>query len=199
VQADWLAAMPATTHYPYIILSAFALLLLLHWFWCRYVAYPIAFERHLKQGKNWVYIPLRWKGAHKFHILLLSRLLIILVIVVGIFILSYYSRKSTLPWAAGFGIALGVLVFKLNSLWLKSRYQQQEDAYYFLHDELRVKLESEGKDIADSAFKNLAAYQYQNLLRKADEQGKLLSTLKTQSGMSRNPRKEITARDPVES
>ena len=56
-----------------------------------------------------------------------------------------------------------------------ARYRQQEDAYYFLHDELRAKLESEGKDMAESAFKSLAAYQHQNLLRKADEKGKLLS------------------------
>ena len=52
--------------------------------------------------------------------------------------------------------------------------------------------------MADSAFKNLAAYQHQNLLRKADEQGKLLPTLKAESRKSRKHRKEIKAQEPVE-
>jgi hypothetical protein len=190
--------MPATTQLPYIILSAFAALLLSQWAWCRFVAYPLAFERKLKQGKHWVYIPLRWKGAHKFQVVLVSRLLMILAVAVGLFLLSHYSRKSTWPWLAGFGLVLGAVVLKLNSLWLSGRYRQQEDAYYFLHDELRAKLESEGKDMADSAFKSLAAYQHQNLLRKADEQGKLLATLKAQSRMSRKHRKETRSQEPVE-
>lgn len=190
--------MPAIIPFQYIILSCFAALLLLQWAWCSFAAYPIAFERQLKQGKSWVYIPLRWKGAHKFQVVLIARLLMILAVAVGLFILTHYSRKSAWPWLAGFGIILGALVLKLNSLWLASRYRQQEDAYYFLHDELRAKLESEGKDMADSAFKSLAAYQHQNLLRKADEQGKFLATLKTRSRMSRKHRREIKSQEPVE-
>lgn len=190
--------MLAKINYQYIVWGSFIGLLVLHWLWCQFVAYPISFERHLKKGKSWVYIPLRWQGAYKVQILFVSRLLMILVVAVGVLLLSHYTRKSGAPWFAAFGIGIGFLVLRLNSLWLKVRYQQQEDAYYFLHDELRAKLEGEGKDMGDSAFKSLAAYQHQNLLRKADEQGHLIQTLSSQSKKSRKHRKEIKAEETVE-
>ncbi len=190
--------MLSTIHYQYIILGSFIALLVLHWFWCQFVAYPISFERHLKKGKPWVYIPMRWQGAYKFQIVFLSRLLMVLVVAVGVLLASHYSRKSGIPWLVGFGAGIGLLVLRLNALWLKHRYKQQEDSYYYLHDELRTRLENEGKDMADSAFKNLAAYQHQNLLRKADEQGKLIQTLRAQSKISRKQRKEVKAEAPVE-
>ena len=52
--------------------------------------------------------------------------------------------------------------------------------------------------MTDSAFKSLAAYQHQNLLRKADEQGQLIQTLRAQSRMSRKHRKDVKAEAPVE-
>jgi hypothetical protein len=190
--------MLAKTHYPYILIGSFVALLLLHWLWCQFVAYPISFERNLKKGKSWVYIPLRWQGAYKVQITLVSRLLLVVVIAVGVLVLCHFTRRTTVPWIIGYGLGIGVVVTRLNALWLKLRYKQQEDAYYFLHDELRVRLENEGKDIADSAFKSLAAYQHQNLLRKADEQGRLIQTLRSQSKLSRKHRKEIKAQEPVE-
>lgn len=190
--------MPTTIQYQYIILGSFVGLLLLHWLWCRFVAYPASFEHNLKQGKHWVYIPLRWRGGYKFQVLLVSRLLMVLAVAAGVLLAAHLSRKSTWPWLAGYGLGIGFLVLRLNALWLKLRYKQQEDSYYFLHDELRAKLESEGKDMADSAFRNLAAYQHQNFLRKADEQGQLIQTLRTQSRKSRKHRKDIKAQEPVE-
>lgn len=190
--------MLAKIQYQYIILGSLVTLLILHWLWCQFVAYPISFERNLKKGKSWVYIPLRWRGAYKLQITTVSRLLMVAVVAVGVLLLSHYSRKATMPWIIGFGLGIGIVVIRLNALWLKIRYKQQEDAYYFLHDELRVKMESEGKDMADSAFKSLAAYQHQNLLRKADEQGELIKTLRSQSQKSRKHRKEIKAQEPVE-
>jgi hypothetical protein len=52
--------------------------------------------------------------------------------------------------------------------------------------------------MAESAFKSLAAYQHQNLLRKADEGGTLLKTLKNQAKISRKYRKEVRTRETVE-
>lgn len=190
--------MLAKFNYQYIVLGLVVGLLVLQWLWCQFVAYPISFERNLKKGKSWVYIPLRWQGGYKFQIVLVSRVLMILIVAVGVAVLTHYTRKSSTPWIIGFGIGVGVVVLRLNALWLTIRYKQQEDSYYFLHDELRVKLESEGKDMADSAFKNLAAYQHQNLLRKADEQGRLIQTLRTQSKASRKHRKAVKAQEPVE-
>jgi hypothetical protein len=185
-------------NYPYIILGLFVGLMIVHSLWCLYIAYPISFEKNLKKGKSWVYIPLRWKGFYKIQVLFFSRIIMICMVALGMFLLSHYTRKSGGAWLAAFGLGLGVMIWKLNSLWLVRRYHQQEDSYYFMHDELRTKLEGEGKDMGDSAFKNLAAYQHQNLLRKADEKGQLIKTLSIQAKQSRKYRQQSRPKEPVE-
>jgi hypothetical protein len=190
--------MTSNPNYPYILLGLLALLLIVQWAWCSYVAYPISFERKLKRGKPWVYIPIRWKGSRKFQVVTLTRLLMAAIVAVGALSLGYFTKKSEAPWMLVYVVALGFLVMRLNTFWLDFRYRQQEDSYYFLHDELRAKLEGEGKDMAESAFKSLAAYQHQNLLRKADESGTLLKTLKNQAKISRKYRKEVRTRETVE-
>lgn len=182
----------------YTAWGVLASLLLLHWAWCHFVAFPISFERKLKRGKPWVYIPIRWKGGHKLQILLVTRILMLALIAAGVVLLCHYSRKTEAPWILLYAIMAGFVVLRLNAVWLDSRYRQQEDSYYFLHDELRTKLESEGKDMAESAFKSLAAYQHQNLLRKADEKGMLIKTLRSQAKMSRKYRKDVRSRQTVE-
>jgi hypothetical protein len=191
--------MLAKTQYQYITWGLFAGLLLLHWAWCTFVAYPISFEKNLKRGKSWVYIPLQWKGSYKFQIVFFSRIIMLSLLAVSVILISHYTHKEEPYWMLVYGLCLGFLILRLNALWLELRYQQQEDAYYFLHDELRIKLEGEGKDMADAAFKNLAGYQHQNLLRKADEQGQLIKTLKSQAKKSRKRRKEVRSQQhPVE-
>jgi hypothetical protein len=181
---------------PYVGLGLLALLLVLHWAWCWLVAYPISFERQLKKGKPWVYIPLRWRGGRKLWIVFISRLLMLAVVALGVALSGHFLRRDEAPWLFAYFLILGFLIMRINALWLALRYRQQEDSYYFLHDELRLRLESEGKDMPESAFKNLAAYQHQNLLRKADEKGELIKTLRSQAKVSRKNRKQ--ARTPVE-
>ncbi len=183
----------------YIAWGLLATLLLLHWLWCEFVAYPISFEKNLKKGKSWVYIPKQWKGAYKFQIRLLSRIIMLGLVSTGILLVNLYTPKVGNVWYMAYGVALGFLVMRLDAVWLHIRYQQQEDSYYFLHDELRAKLESEGKTMGEGAFKSLAAYQHQNLLRKADEQGILIKTLGAQAKNSRNQRKVVRIHEPVES
>jgi len=181
---------------PYVGLGLLVLLLVLHWAWCWLVAYPISFERQLKKGKPWVYIPLRWRGGRKLWIIFISRILMLAVVALGVALSGHFLRRDEAPWLFAYFLILGFLIVRINALWLALRYRQQEDSYYFLHDELRVRLESEGKDMPESAFKNLAAYQHQNLLRKADEKGELIKTLGSQAKVSRKNRKQ--ARTPVE-
>jgi hypothetical protein len=190
--------MISKPNYQYIALGLLAGLLLLHWAWCNFIAYPISFERKLKRGKPWVYIPIRWKGFYKIQVVLFTRLLMLAIMVLGVGLFAQYIGKTEIHYIILFACAIGFLVMRLNALWLDLRYRQQEDAYYFLHDELRAKLEGEGKDMAESAFKSLAAYQHQNLLRKADEGATLLKTLKNQAKISRKYRKEVRTRETVE-
>jgi hypothetical protein len=182
----------------YIAWGLLSSLLILHWAWCQFIAYPISFEKQLKKGKPWVYIPLQWKGFYKFQIRTVSRLIMLGLVGSGIFLVSLYSSHSSAPLYMAYGVAMGIIVNRLDSLWLHIRYRQQEDSYYHLHDELRAKLEGEGKDMGEAAFKSLAAYQHQNLLRKADQQGILIKTLRDQAKVSRQHRKTAPIREPVE-
>src|SRR5215208_6641725 len=93
-------------------------LLLIHWAWCHFVAFPISFERKLKKGKPWIYIPIRWKGAYKLQILLVTRLLMLAVVAVGVALLSHYTRKSESPWLLVYVVLIGFLALRLNALWL---------------------------------------------------------------------------------
>jgi predicted outer membrane lipoprotein len=184
--------------YPYIGIGLLAALMVAHWAWCCYIAFPMAFERQLKRGKPWVYIPIRWKGGYKLQIALVTRILLLCGTALATALAIHYSQRNGATWLIGFGLAAGFGMLRLNALWLSIRYSQQEDGYYFLHDELRTRLESEGKDMPESAFKSLAIYQHHTLLRKADEKGELIKALRTQARMSRKYRKDVRTREPVE-
>jgi hypothetical protein len=179
--------------------GGFALSLLAHALWSHYIAYPQAFEKHLKNGKPWVYIPLRWKGLYKSQALWVGRLLLISALAFG---LGVVALASIAPMAVALTVAfvlLSALLLRWNALWLSLRYRQQEDTYYHLHDSLKEKLESEGKDFTEAAFRNLAAYQHQNLLRKADEGGHLTQTLRQQAQLSKAHKRVQPSREQVES
>lgn len=179
--------------------AAFAITLLVHALWCHHVAYPQAFEKHLKNGKPWVYIPLRWKGFYKSQALWIERALLLVALGLGIALVNQIpAKRSALALSVAF-IVLAVALLRWNALWLNLRYRQQEDTYFHLHDSLREKLESEGKDYTETAFRNLAAYQHHHLLRKADEGGHLTQTLKQQAKLSREHRRVHPARETVES
>jgi len=162
----------------YILWGALLAAICLHLVWCFYVAYPAAFERQFKKGKSWVYIPLRWKGFHKFLAVLISRIFALTMAVSGAEVLAHYTGKNEVLWVVGFSIALLYLGLKLQSFWLYRRYRQQEDAYYRLHDALRLEMIQSGKDFTEAQFRSLATYQHQQRLRKADETGKLLALLR---------------------
>ena len=166
--------------------GTFVLFLAAHFLWCQFAAYPAAFESQLRRGKSWIYIPLRWKGFHKFAVLSLSRLLILsvagsgtllLIFYTHIFYAHFYTHKQGPLWIAGFATVLFLAVYRLDAFWNHLRYRQQEDAYYRLHDELCAKFTEEGNH-TKAQIRSLVAYQHQQSLHKADEAGHFLAALK---------------------
>ncbi len=190
--------MTKEQQFQYFAWGLLALLLAIQWAWCQYIAFPISFEKNLKRGKPWVYIPIRWRGAYKTQIKFISKIIVLALVTAGLLVIDAYANKHRGFLYGVYAIGLGIVFMRLEILLLNIRYQQQEDMYYYLHDELRHKLANEGKDIGESAFKSLAAYQYQNFLRKADEQGQLIKTLTAEAKISRKKRKESPIPEPVE-
>jgi hypothetical protein len=188
-----------TEHRLIAVAGVLAMNLLAHALWCLYIAYPKGFEKHLKNGKPWVYIPLRWKGFHKVISTWGGRALLLSALGLGLLAIAL-ALKTQSPWVLSISaIVLALALFRWNAALLELRYRQQEDAYFHLHDSLKEKLESEGKDYTEAAFRNLAAYQHHHLLRKADEGGHLAQTLREQAQLSKEHRKVNKVRQVVES
>lgn len=154
--------------------------------WCGFAAYPAAFEYQLRRSKPWVYVPLRWKGFHKFLFLSVARLIHLGIALSAMALLSHYTRWKEPLWArALMTLAFFFLAARLGMVWAHARYRQQENVYYLLHDDLRLKLDREGKDYTGAQFRSLAAYQHQQRLRKADESGNFLSSLSREARLAR--------------
>jgi len=146
------------------------------------MAYPAAFERQLRRGKSWVYIPMRWKGSHKSTVLTVSRLLLLAIAASGtaLFVVHYLHRRQL--WVVLPAVfILAVVAARLERLWTHLRYRQQEDVYYRLYDALHDRLEQEGKDYTEAQLRNLATYQHQQQLRKSEEASEFLPALNRES------------------
>lgn len=188
----------------YFLWGALALLLAAQAVWGLFFAYPVGFERMLRRGRTWVYVPLGWKGFRKLQILFVSRVLVLGVTVTGTYLAALLfilreGRKHGSLWIAGTILVLYVIAAWLQATWNGLRYRQQEDAYYLLHDELRAKLEGENKDYSETQLRSLSAYQHQQRLRKADEEGKLLPVLQAEARLFRQARpaaQQNAARSP---
>ena len=153
--------------------------------WVIYIAYPVFLEKQVQKGRSWVYLPLHWKSARKFWTKIFSRIFFLANWLLGAYCFNTLLHKENKFWIL---VSLGVsfiLIYALHRLLMTYRYQQQEDSYYFIHDELSGKMENEGKQITKTASQNLASYRLQSLLRTADLENRFLATLNAQAKLSR--------------
>jgi hypothetical protein len=165
----------------YGLWGGLAALLALQFLWIHFVAYPAHFERMLRRGRGWVYIPLRWKGFYKFQVQLVTRISVIAVALLTLALMIHYTGNRKPLWVAAYVGASYVAASWIGSFWTRLRYRQQEDAYFLQLDELRAKLEQENKDYSDVQLRNLSAYQHQQKLHRADEEGKFLAVLREEA------------------
>jgi hypothetical protein len=165
----------------YWLAGGLAAVLGLQFLWVHFVAYPARFERMLRKGRTWVYIPQRWKGFYKVQVLLVSRLLVIGATLLAVFLMVEYTDNRKPPWVAAYAVAAYVAAAWAGAAWSSLRYRQQEDAYFLQLDELRAKFDLENKDYSDSQLRNLSAYQHQQKLHRADEEGKLLAVIRDEA------------------
>jgi hypothetical protein len=164
--------------------------------WSLFVGYPAAFERMLRRGRAWVYVPQRWKGLHKFYVLLASRLLVAAIALLVTLLLSQYTGRVHAAWLAGFFAVAWFAATWLQGFWSGFRYRQQEDGYFLMLDELRAKMEQENKDFNDAQLRSLSAYQHQQRLHVADEGRRFLEALASEARRFRQARQSRPAGPP---
>lgn len=172
----------------YWLWAAFALTLVAQAFWSLYLAYPGGLERMLRRGRSWVYVPMAWKGFRRLRLLFVSRLLTLTGSTLWAVLLAHHTGRQKAWWVAGFFLFGYAALSWLQAVWSGFRFKQQEDAYYLLHDELRAKMESENKDFTEAQLRSLSAYQHQQRLRKAEEEGQFLKVLDAEAKRSRKAR-----------
>jgi hypothetical protein len=165
----------------YILWGSLAALLGLQFLWIHFVAYPARFEKMLRKGRTWMYIPQRWKGFYKVQVMFVSRLLVTAIALVLLFLMIQYTGNHKPLWIAAYVAAAYIIAAWVGSAWTNLRYRQQEDAYFLQLDELRAKLDQENKDYSDAQLRNLSAYQHQQKLHRADEEGKLAAVLRDEA------------------
>jgi hypothetical protein len=167
----------------------FAAALIALWLWCLFIAYPLVLEKFIKRGILWLYLPLKWKGIKKKTIALFTPVLLLAVMVLGTIVVRLYTKELPVYYSGLIATILIIAVFLLHSLCLKRRFRQQEDYYFHIRGEINRKMEAEGKNPSETEMNNLASFQYQHLLRAADEKGKMLKTLAEQSSVARKNKK----------
>jgi hypothetical protein len=180
--------MPDTNSTTYALWGGLVALLALQFLWIHYVAYPARFERMLRKGRTWVYIPQKWKGFYKLQVLFVSRLLVIGIAILVLSLMVHYTGNHKPLWISAYVAAAYIAASWVGSAWTNFRYRQQEDAYFLQLDELRAKYEIENKDFSDAQLRNLSAYQHQQKLHRADEEGKLLAVIRDEARRFRKAR-----------
>lgn len=155
------------------------ILVLVYLNWNHNQLYPLYLERQIRKGKSWLYLPLNWNPKRKAFTRLVSKILFSLsafsILIASLFI----DLDMVIAVLIGSGISF--LIWVLGSIILKKRFQQQVNAYFGFVDAIVAEFEREGKRFSEQELNNLAAYQFQNALRSADSNSRLLKELDERS------------------
>ena len=171
-----------------IIAACFAALLILHLFWCLYVAYPIALDNFIRRGRAWLYLPIRWRGFYKFFVIGFTNLNSLAVPVLGVLTLHLFVPALS-PWILGVSAVVFIVVFFfVNHNLLKWRFKQQLDVYFSIRRRIQDQNYEKGQKMSEAEVDNIASFQHQNLLREADRSGKLLKTMNLESSQAKKKR-----------
>jgi hypothetical protein len=165
------------------ILSLLAYILL--WYWCLYAAYPLSLDKKIKKGKSWLYIPAKWRDKRKLLVILLTPFFLILPILLSTQSLSLAAGNTSLFFISGSAFISSLLVMTLFSYLVNIHFRQQQDFYFYIKDQISFKSELDGKKLSNMEINNLASFQHQNFLQKADKEGMLLMALKKQTQLAK--------------
>ena len=181
----------------YALWGGLVVALALQFLWIHFIAYPARWERLLRKGRTWIYIPQRWKGFYKLQVMFVSRVLVIVIAILALSLMVHYTGNRKPLWISAYVAAAYIAASWAGTAWTSLRFRQQEDAYFLQLDELRAKLELENKDYSDSQLRNLSAYQHQQKMHRADEEGKLLTVLRDEARRFRKARPLVERAAPL--
>jgi hypothetical protein len=148
--------------------------------WARNHAFGLFLDKQVKKGKAWVYLPIGWTPKTRALKALVLKLLLFCSITFGSLSLSLIIGAQK-ELGLGLVVTYAITVLILGKISIQHRFNQQENAYYSIQDAIISESEREGKRISDTELQNLASYQFQNALRTADSNKRLLKELDERS------------------
>jgi hypothetical protein len=163
-----------------ITLALSLLFLGIYVMWSKNRAYGLFLDKQVKKGKLWVYLPIGWNTKKRATNALILKVLMILSTICG-FIAFIQVFSTRLDMIIGSTALYVIILLILGNLTIKHRFKQQENAYFGIQDAIIAEYEREGKRITESKLLNLASYQFQNALRAADSNKRLLKELDERS------------------
>ena len=157
-----------------------------HWFWCRFLAYPLYLEARIRDGKSWLYLPIGWSPSrHNLYY-------VVTLLLFSLSALSFAcSLHYLLPWgyvALGFYWVLGLLLllFSQNQA-LRKHYFLQRDCYFLDYHKLAHQAHKEGKALNDGDLRNRCMWEHQSNLRQADRKHRLYKYIKAKAASKKKP------------
>jgi hypothetical protein len=152
------------------------ILWVLFFFWCRQLAYPQYLERKIREGRQWIYVPISWPRRRG----LVKAGTVAWILLAGAFSASALYAVLPLGWAGLFAYLALALVFGVCLLFGFSRrqYQLQHDYYYQIYRQLEEAAYKEGRVMRKNDIENQCMWQHQSSLRQADKEGRLVAHLK---------------------
>lgn len=152
--------------------------------WYPFFAYPIWWQKAVRMGKSWFYLPQGWRGWRLRWIPFINFFIPLLGALLGFGAATSWFSTSTHPFALIFSLVFFSLCLVVQVLSFGKRKKQQIDAYWNLHQQLGIHYTNQGKDISDADLSHLTAFRHQNALREADQRGKLLRVLAERAKMT---------------
>lgn len=151
----------------------------LYLYWLQNHAYPSFLEKQIKKGKPWLYMPLSWNSKKKAYINFTSQIFYTLTICSILFGLLVSPIEH---WKSFIITAISALILLVLGKWkIRKRFQQQVNSYFSFVDAVTAEFEREGKGFSEQELHNLASYQFQNAMRSADSNSRLLKELDERS------------------
>lgn len=147
--------------------------------WVRNHLYPAFLEKQINKGKHWLYLPLKWNSRKKAIALAASQSFYLLSLVMVVLTCLFIPLE--LSFLLMISVSSAVIFLIAGKLAIRKRFHQQVNTYFSFMDAVTAEFEREGKRFSEQELHNLASYQFQNALRSADSNSRLLKELDERS------------------
>ncbi|MCK9182434.1 MAG: hypothetical protein M0P13_06100 [Fibrobacteraceae bacterium] len=172
---DWISSFGKLFWLPFVLWTGL-------FFWSRYLAYPLALKRRIRNGKTWCYVPDWWSKKTYHHFWTVFGLFVlVLSSVVSLAAVIFWILPATIYWFL-FLVIVFLVVAKFFLAWAMNLVFKWEVNCYFYEYKKQANLyQKSGKILSEEDLTGHTVWAFQNDLRRADSRGRFFQYLKSMS------------------